>query len=107
MKKSERLAPEWTKEKVIDLLEKNPKAVEKALILIYNRQTNDEKNCENTIVNNGIGFRPCDAPSGTYMAEWVKSGKPLNGKFLLKAKEMMKHYTRQLIEEIEIKAKGA
>jgi len=94
----------WNKDSVKELLEKNPKAVERALLLIHSRQTVDERNCQDTIVNNGRGFRPCDAPSGSYMAEWVKSGKSLNGKFLEKARNMMKHYTRQLIEEIEAKA---
>ena len=94
----------WNKTSIIDLLDRNPRAVERALVVIYNNQTAEEKSCEATMLNNGVGFSGCDAHSGTYYAKWVLSGRHLSGKHLDKARRIAKRYHRQLLAEIEAKA---
>ena len=79
-------------------LDTNSKWVERAIVVLYERQTKDEQRTSSTRVHNKMGFASCDARSGTYMAKWVLSGKHLDGKWLEKARKMAKKYTRQLLE---------
>lgn len=94
----------WTEQKITELLtpETNPNyahAVTRAIIAIYNRQTIEEKSCEGTISQNGIGFSSADAHLGTYMAKFaIKSQKDISGKFLAKAQKLAVKYRRQLTE---------
>lgn len=62
----------WTKEDIIELLAKNDKAIAKALVRLYERQTADEQDTQNTRYRNGKGFRPCHARMGTSVAEFFK-----------------------------------
>lgn len=94
----------WTKEKIAALLFSNDRAVERAIVTIYNRQTLDEQSSEETKHSNGIGFSGAHARLGTYLARWILSGNKLNGKFLVKGRSMMMHYTGQLLEEAQAKA---
>jgi hypothetical protein len=88
---------EWTREKVIELLDRNPRAVERAIVALYNLQTADEQAAGITRLQNGAGFSAFDAKAGTYYAEWILSGKRLSGKYLAKAREMAKKYVGQLV----------
>ena len=54
------------------LLANNDKAVGRALIVLRNRQTADEKVSETTKHQNGRGFRPCHARMGTNMADFFE-----------------------------------
>lgn len=56
------------KQYINNLLINNDKAVARALVALYKRQTEDEKNSEATIVHNMAGFTPSDARMGTSMA---------------------------------------
>ena len=47
-----------TKEQIVHLLQVNDKAVIRALIVLTERQTEDERLSEQTKFNNGRGFRP-------------------------------------------------
>jgi hypothetical protein len=96
----------WTKEKIAALLFSNDLAVERAIVTIYNRQTQDEQNSEETKHSNGIGFSGAHARLGTYLAKWILSDRHLNRKFLDKGRAMMMHYTGQLLEEAQAKAQG-
>ena len=86
-------------------LDRNPKWVGRAMVVLYERQTASEQKSSSTRESNGRGFASCDAKLGTYMAKWVLSGRQLDGKFLDKARKMAKKYTRQLLEEAVAKAK--
>jgi hypothetical protein len=63
---------ELNKDYIVNLLISNDKAVARALIALADRQTVDEKLCEETKYKNGQGFRPCHARMGTSMAEFYK-----------------------------------
>lgn len=80
------------------LLTMKDAAVERAIVAIYNRQTTDEQNSEDTKHLNGIGFTGADARLGSYYAKWILSGKHLNGNHLTKARVMSYKYIRQLCE---------
>lgn len=80
------------------LLTMNDRAVERAIVAIYNRQTEDEKREGDTRHTNGIGFSGADARLGTYYAKWVLKGNSLTGNHLMKARLMAHKYVRQLAE---------
>lgn len=80
------------------LLTMNDRAVERAILAIYNRQTYDEQVSSDTKHSNGIGFSGADARLGTYYAKWIMSDKNLSGKHLDKARMMSYKYVRQLCE---------
>ena len=79
-----------------NLLTTNNYAVERAMVAIYNRQTESEKYTESTKENNGMGFSAFHARTGSYYAKWVISGRKLTGEHLVKARRMAMHYVGQL-----------
>ncbi|QXN72707.1 hypothetical protein RCZAHN_98 [Rhodobacter phage RcZahn] len=102
----------WDKDSINALLLREPKAVERALLVLLERQTFDEVQAHDTKYQNGIGFTGADAEFMTSLALRVKQGLPLTPKQLASVtKTNDKGYCRlakyhgQLIEEIEKKAK--
>lgn len=87
-----------TPESIKDLLSKNDRAVERAILAIYGRQTLDEQAMGDTRHYNGIGFSGAHANLGSYLARWLLKGNHLTGKHLDKARHMSMHYSRQLAE---------
>lgn len=101
-----------TKEKILQLLRDDKRAVARALVVLHRRQTDDEQAQEGTRYLNGRGFRPCHARMGSSMAKqflakgylsdaqinyWRRSDKTGAMKIGI--------YWRQLLEEADIKAK--
>ena len=95
---------EHNKATIFALLETNNKAVERAILAIYENQTTTEKRAEKTIEHNKIGFNGVDARFGTYYAKYLLSGKHLTGDHINKARKMVKKYTRQLLDIAKGKA---
>lgn len=87
----------YTKESIKDLLLRNDRAVERALLAIYRRQTDAERQAERTVVHNGVGFNAFDARLGTYYAKWIGSGKNLTGTHLDKGRRLASKYVGQLV----------
>ena len=88
----------WNKERITNLLTKNDRAVEKAIVAIYDRQTPDEKATSDTRHDNHRGFRSNHASKGSYYARWVLSGRKLTGHHLVNARKIALQYHRQLCE---------
>lgn len=86
------------------LLERSDKAVERAMVVLYERQTRDEQVTSDTKHQNQRGFSAFHAASGSYYARLVMSGRTLYGKSLAKARKMSLRYTRQLLDEKRRKA---
>ncbi len=86
----------WTPEAVADLLDRNDLAVERAVVALYRRQTEDEKDSQQTKHHNGVGFNAVHAWMGSYYARWVLSGRHLDGRHLERARKMAKRYVGQL-----------
>lgn len=89
------------------LIASNDRAVERAILAIYNCQTDDEKSSEATKHSNGRGFSGSDARLGSYWARWILSGKNLTGNHLLNARKMAIKYSSQLSGIVKEKMKMA
>ena len=88
----------WTKETIQALINSNDRAVERALVAIYNRQTEDEKQSTQTRHLNHRGFRHNHAVRGSYYARWVNSGRRLTGRHLELGRAIALVYHRQLLD---------
>ena len=88
----------WTRDEIKALLLKNPCAVERGLVAIYNCQTKDEKHMDNTYVTNHVGFSAAHVRMGSYMAKWILGGRHLSGRYKKKGLEYALHYIRQLTD---------
>ena len=88
----------WDKSKIRNLLETNNKAVERAILAIYHRQTLEEQFTQTTKRLNGVGFSASHARIGTYYARYVLKGNQLNGKHLELARKVALRYTGQLLK---------
>ena len=88
----------WTTEEIKTLLEQSDKAVARAILAIYNRQTVDEKNIKETTANNGIGYNGIDANFMSSLAQFYQSkGFLSSGQIKYGRKAIMK-YAGQLTE---------
>jgi len=88
----------WTRGEIEDMLRSNDRAVERAMVAIWERQTMDEQVTQDVKHNNNCGFSHWSARSGTYFAEWVRSGRQLTGKHLEKARKIALHHAGQLTD---------
>lgn len=89
---------------IVSLLHLNNRAVERAMIVLYNNQTQDERSAGATKHHNGKGFNSYDAKTGTYYALWVLSGRKLTGFHLERARVMSLKYVGQLVQAAKEKA---
>ena len=88
----------WTRTEIEALINGNDRAVERAMVAIWERQTADEQETQDTRHHNGRGFAAWSARSGTYFAEWVRSGRRLTGKHLVKARKIALYHSGQLTD---------
>lgn len=101
-----------TKEDIQTLLATNDKAIARALVVLKDRQTWDERSTERTQHLNGRGFKPCHARMGTSMAKFFEKRGFLTEKQIAYWRHEEAHgstrigqYWRQLIEAAEEKMK--
>jgi SHS2 domain-containing protein len=66
---------DWTKDEIKSLLETRDDFVERALLKLYNYQTDVEKINKETKVNNNVGFNGADAKILSDFCEWLKGGQ--------------------------------
>jgi type IV secretory pathway component VirB8 len=89
----------WTEQSIIELLNSSDKAVTRAVIAIYKRQTEDEKVTHDTKHTNGIGFNSADARLLSYCAQYAqKNNCDLSGKYLTTARKRIVKYRKQLLQ---------
>lgn len=88
----------WNKEEILALLQKNPEAVRRGLLVIWNNQTGDEKVAEATKHLNGMGFNSFDAHYGSVLAQKIAKNSQLNERDLSIARKMCRRYIAQLVE---------
>ena len=86
----------WTPDTIRELLDRSQKAVERAVVAIYRRQTEDEQASQETRWHNRVGFAACHAHLGSYYAKWILSGRHLSGLHVERARRMVRHYAGQL-----------
>lgn len=99
---------------IVRLLETNDKAIARALVVLRENQTNDERKDKNTKYRNMSGFRPCDARLGTEMAEFYLENGYLTPKQLAhwrqpyaKGGMRISIYWRQLLRAAYLKQRQA
>jgi hypothetical protein len=93
----------YTKEQIKEQLSTNPKWIERGIVVLYQRQTEDEKRSGNTITENSIGFNSSDSRYLSYCAKWVLSGNTLNEKHLKKCGSKLPKYWKQIMDIIKSK----
>jgi hypothetical protein len=91
----------YTKEMIQEKLSSDPRWIERGLIVLYNRQTEDEKTSENTKWDNGMGFNGTDSRYLSYCSRWILKGNHLTGHHLEKVGKKLPKYWGQIMEEIE------
>ena len=101
---------ELTIESIKKLLATNDRAVGRALVVLRNRQTEDEKISKITKHQNGRGFRPAHAFIGCNMAQFFESNGFITSKQaaywrtkMADGKTRIEIYSRQLLEEALLK----
>jgi hypothetical protein len=89
----------WTKERVQELLKVSDKAVARAILALYSRQTASEQAGEQTDVENGVGFNKIDAPFLSSIAKALpRYNNHMTERQLRTARKMLPKYWRQLCE---------
>ncbi len=89
---------ELTKQSIQELLQRNDRAVKRALVVIHQRQTPEEKFAHISVEVNGIGFNQADAEFLTSLAEQVIEKDWLSGKQMAHARKRIQKYWQQLLE---------
>jgi hypothetical protein len=102
-----------TKQEIVELILNNDHAVERALIVLFNRQTRAERATNSTRLHNDIGFTHADSHWGCINAKMVLGGRKLTPYQLAQWRKLdrrgtprLAKYWRQLSEEAERKAQG-
>jgi hypothetical protein len=85
-----------------DTGERGARAVEKAILVLYSRQTTDEQQTEATRHTNGMGFTGADAPFLSSLAKWIKTSRREPGDRLSprqrdRARRQLQKYAAQLV----------
>lgn len=68
----------WDRARINDLLLRSPQAVERALVVLYQRQTADEQQKDRTVAHNKRGFGAFDAELFSSFARQVEKGRSLS-----------------------------
>jgi hypothetical protein len=94
----------WDKPSIQTLIHSNPKALHRAIIKIYERQTADEQDLDQTIEHNGIGFNGIDAEIMSSFAKQLMTRGFLSPKQTVIAQKKMPKYWKQILQLINEKA---
>jgi len=82
------------------LIKFKPWALERALVRLYQHQTQDEQKDGETRYSNNVGFNVIHADKGTYIAQWVLNNggkwRRISGRFIPEAQKIALHYAGQL-----------
>ena len=88
----------WDKKSLRDLLDRNDKAVYRAILLIYSFQTDEEKYMGATKTVNGKGFSKFDVEVLSSYAMQLRRGQELSLKQMYVARPKIKKYVGQILE---------
>lgn len=94
----------YSTEEIKKLLETSDKAVSRAIVALYARQTESERNAEATVEKNGIGYNGFDAKFFSSLAQQIQSGRTLSQKQISFARKGIMKYSKQLAEIANCKA---
>jgi len=88
----------WTTEEIKALLAESDKAVARAILAIYNRQTEDEQAIKETTDHNGVGYNGVDANFMSSLAQFYQSKGFLSSGQLKYGRKSIMKYAGQLTE---------
>jgi hypothetical protein len=106
-------AKKWTEQEIVNLIMTKPRALEHAIVRIYERQTADEKQEQVTKHHNRRGFTPADANLLSSFARRIISathrpeGERLSEKQQEWARKKVVKYAGQLLKVMKEKEKEA
>lgn len=86
----------YTTEYIREKLQTDQDWLERGILAIYQRQTDEEQQVGETIEDNGIGFNGADANYFTYIAGYLQSGRHLTGDHIERSRQRMLKYSGQL-----------
>jgi hypothetical protein len=95
----------YTIDTVRQKLASDPRWIERAIVVLYEHQTAEEKSADVTYARNGVGFSAMDANRLSRYAQLIQQGRPLTGEHLDIAMRMVPKYARQITEIINSKIK--
>ncbi len=78
----------------------------RAILALYEHQTDDEKNSELTKENNSRGFNSFDATFLSSIAKQLLAGRRLSEKQLVASRKALRKYSGQLLRIAEAKVMG-
>lgn len=90
------MAKEFTKEYIRKMLSEDIVWLERGVLAIHSRQTEDEREAHDTHHRNGFGFNSADAKYLSYVADYLLSGNHLSGSNVAKTRSRMLKYSGQL-----------
>ncbi len=96
---ADKIEKDWNKDKIKHLILTNNKMVENSLLVLYSRQTIDERAAQASGHNNGMGFTKIDAGFLTSLVEWIKKSTRPEGHRLTYAQRM--YARKRLIKYIK------
>ena len=86
----------WTREEIRKNLEQSLVWLERGVLAIYARQTQEEQYLGETRERNGVGFNGPDSGYLSYVARWLENGNRLTGHHVEKVRKRMVKYSGQL-----------
>lgn len=92
-----------SKEEVFKALDENPQAVFRAIRVIYENQTYEEKQAESSIDHNNKGFDTIDCYFFTGILKQLNSTKKISPELFYRSRNRIKKYWKQLIKASERK----
>ena len=96
----------WDKTKIQTLLETNDRAVHRATVALYKRQTSAEQAEGQTREHNGRGYSAFDAEIMSSFAVQLIAGRTLSQKQMEIARKKLKKYAGQLLEVAKEKGRA-
>ena len=98
------VAKVWTRQEIGALIIRNDRAVERAMVSLWEKQEEDERTDAVARHHNGKGFAHWSVGPGTYFANWVRSGRHLSGRHLAKARKIAMFHVGQLTRMANVNA---
>ena len=86
----------WTEEEIRTLVQTNDIVLYRALLKLYDKQTDTEKSARRTYNKNGEGFNSYDAEFLTSLSKYLKAKGYLTEKQKIAARRKLGKYTKQL-----------
>jgi len=91
----------YTKEQIQEKLKSDIRWMERAVLVLFDRQTSDEQLDLDTHHMNGVGFNGMDARYLSWVATYIRKGNHLSGRHIEKVGKKLPKYWKQILDEIE------